>query len=425
MTSSVRTVTACVSLTAGSGPYRLDAERIAAVVAVAAHGLQLVADALAEIDNTPQTLRMALPKFHTWCTTGMEMADVEFRKTLLNSLDQAATQHNIQRIALGTIDNVTADTIKTLVPSLIQASPRFSVAVETPADNSDIATALAEAVITVSKTTDKGLGNFRLCGSSCVKGGLPFFPGAVAPPPPPRSDPSEDDAIIIGFALGLENGGLLYHAINTSTGQVAEIGTAIIQTFTPYVQKLEDAMRNALAQLILSPGPTSALSPAKVTYRFLGIDTSANPGLQPEESVAAAVELVKEVQYFGGPGTIAAASAITRALQALPVPMVGYCGLMLPVCEDARLAELCAEKSLSISHLLSISSVCGVGVDTVPVAGDVSVAKVAGIILDVAALAHRWNKPLTCRLFPVPSLNAGNMTDFQDDNLVDTKVLEV
>ena len=43
----------------------------------------------------------------------------------------------------------------------------------------------------------------------------------------------------------------------------------------------------------------------------------------------------------------------------------------------------------------------GLGLDTVPVPGDVPPAKLTSLLLDVAALAFRLNKPLTARLFPV------------------------
>jgi uncharacterized protein len=146
--------------------------------------------------------------------------------------------------------------------------------------------------------------------------------------------------------------------------------------------------------------------------------------------VAAAMEGLAEVHRFGGPGTIAAAAAITCALQSLPgIQLTGYCGLMLPVCEDRRLAELAAaplgdqgDRPLSIADLLSISSVCGVGVDTVPLAGDVSEGRLVSLLLDVAGLAARWNKPLSCRVLPFEGKQAGDMTDFESPFMVNTKV---
>ena len=75
--------------------------------------------------------------------------------------------------------------------------------------------------------------------------------------------------------------------------------------------------------------------------------------------------------------------------------------------------------------LLSYSAVCGLGLDTVPIPGNVPKAKLQALLLDVAALAFRLNKPLTARLFPVPGKAAGEMTSFDNPHLVNTRVFEV
>ena len=106
--------------------------------------------------------------------------------------------------------------------------------------------------------------------------------------------------------------------------------------------------------------------------------------------------------------------------------LCGYSGLMLPPCEDAGLAARAAEaKTYRVHDLLSYSAVCGLGLDTVPVPGDVTEAKLAALLLDVAALAFRLNKPLTARVFPVPGKAAGEMTSFANPFLCDTRVFEV
>jgi uncharacterized protein (UPF0210 family) len=168
----------------------------------------------------------------------------------------------------------------------------------------------------------------------------------------------------------------------------------------------------------------------KHSATYLGIDTSLNPSLDEDGSVAAAIEKLEEVTVFGGPGTLGAAAEITRALQSLPedIPLTGYCGLMLPVCEDTRLAQLASatkhsnDRVLRITDILSISSVCGVGIDTVPVPGDCSKEELASLILDVAGIAGRWDKSLSCRVFPVPGKTAGDMTDFDSPYMINSSV---
>ena len=141
---------------------------------------------------------------------------------------------------------------------------------------------------------------------------------------------------------------------------------------------------------------------------------------------------------------------------------MGYSGLMLPPLEDATLARrqmLCdneeeeeqeeqdegqesakkraktttaeekkkgtKKRAYGVTDLLAFSAVCGVGLDTVPIPGDTSHAAVAATLLDTAALAARWNKPLSARLFPVPGLQAGDLTSFESPFLINTRVFDV
>jgi uncharacterized protein (UPF0210 family) len=119
-------------------------------------------------------------------------------------------------------------------------------------------------------------------------------------------------------------------------------------------------------------------------------------------------------------GTMTAALAVTTAVKAVKVNQVGYSGLMLPVMEDKRLAQRWAENTYEIDSLLAYSSVCGTGLDTVPLPGDVSEERLVKIFSDVAALAWKWHKPLTARLQPVTNKRAGEKTDFDSQYLFNT-----
>lgn len=133
---------------------------------------------------------------------------------------------------------------------------------------------------------------------------------------------------------------------------------------------------------------------------------------------------------FGDSGTLALSSLVTSAIKGLSrtrdgVMTTGYTGLMLPPCEDVGLARRAGEMSYSIHDLLMYSAVCGIGLDTVPIAGDTPKAKLAALLLDVAALAFRLQKPLTARLFPVPGKHAGEQTTFKNPILCNTRIFEV
>jgi uncharacterized protein (UPF0210 family) len=88
---------------------------------------------------------------------------------------------------------------------------------------------------------------------------------------------------------------------------------------------------------------------------------------------------------------------------------------MLPLLEDQLLAERAADGLITIETLLLLSTVCGLGLDTIPLPGDVSLRQLERLILDMAAIAVRFDKPLTARLLPVPGKEAGDLTDWSSN----------
>src|SRR5437588_5485930 len=115
---------------------------------------------------------------------------------------------------------------------------------------------------------------------------------------------------------------------------------------------------------------------------------------------------------------------VTRAIRRTRVRRCGFSGLMLPLLEDSVLARRAAERSISVHELLLYSAVCGTGLDTVPLPGDISEAELAGIYLDVAALSVALDgKPLTARVMPVPDAVAGDPTHFEFEYFANSRVL--
>lgn len=95
---------------------------------------------------------------------------------------------------------------------------------------------------------------------------------------------------------------------------------------------------------------------------------------------------------------------------------------MLPILEDTRLAERWSEGRITIDSLLSYSAVCGTGLDTVPLPGDISPEQLSLIIGDMASLAVKWHKPLSARLFPVAGKGPGDMTELTGSALVNATI---
>ena len=102
----------------------------------------------------------------------------------------------------------------------------------------------------------------------------------------------------------------------------------------------------------------------------------------------------------------------------------GYAGLMLPVLEDTVLARRAGEKRYGVSDVLLYSSICGTGLDVIPLPGDTPLDVISAIVGDVAALSARLTKPLSARLCLVPGKRAGDDASFDNPNLVDCKVME-
>jgi uncharacterized protein (UPF0210 family) len=159
-------------------------------------------------------------------------------------------------------------------------------------------------------------------------------------------------------------------------------------------------------------------------FLFRGIDLSPAPGPTPDMSIAYALERLG-LGYFGEPGTLAAAGLLTAALKETTLHTCGYCGLMLPVLEDVGLAERNSQGLLRLSNLLAYSAVCGTGLDTIPLPGNTDERRLATLLLDVATLGWKLDKPLSARLFPIPGKQAGDWTNFDFGYFVNTKVMAV
>ncbi len=155
---------------------------------------------------------------------------------------------------------------------------------------------------------------------------------------------------------------------------------------------------------------------------FGGIDFSLAPFPEVDRSLGTALEALG-VKAVGGHGSLFAAAFIAECVNRARFPRCGFSGLMFPVLEDAALARRVAEGHLTINDLLLFSAVCGAGLDTVPLPGDVGTEELAGILLDLAALAVRLDKPLTARLMPLPGLEAGDHVTFDFPYFADTRVM--
>lgn len=271
----------------------------------------------------------------------------------------------------------------------------FSVSVASPERGVHRQTArtAAETIVAISKTSPGGEGNFRFTAAANCLAGTPFFPVAYHQGP-------------AAFSVGVESAGLLQEAFEKSR----DIDDAKIKL-------------KALLEFELGPVEQLAMRLARTERRdYLGIDTSPAPGI--DRSIGAAIEALTHAP-FGSASTLAACAAITDVLKSLKIKTCGYSGLMLPVLEDPVLAIRAAEGRYTVRELLLYSSVCGTGLDVVPLGGETNANELAALIRDVAALSTKLHKPLSARLFLIPGKKAGDRAEFSNPFLTSSVVMKL
>ena len=159
-------------------------------------------------------------------------------------------------------------------------------------------------------------------------------------------------------------------------------------------------------------------------FSFGGIDFSLAPFPQTDLSIGTALESLG-VKLLGDHGSVAAAAFLADTIDRADFPRTGFSGLFLPMMEDAVLAERATEGTLGVKDLLLYSAVCGTGLDTLPLPGDISPNQISAILFDLAALSTRLNKPLTARLMPIPGKKAGDSTNFDFPYFANSKILDI
>ena len=250
----------------------------------------------------------------------------------------------------------------------------------------------AELVKYVAEHSPHAQGTFNFAATAMLKPLGPFYPGAY------HTGAGKQ------FAIGFEGAGVVEEVFARDKGD-AEAATAdLTRELTKHATVAERIGNNVAAE---------------TGWTFAGVDPTPAP--LGDVSIGRAIESFTGAK-FGSSGTLTAARIITAAVKAVPVKQTGYSGLMVPVMEDKLLAQRWAESTYNIDSLLAYSAVCGTGLDTVPLPGDISLEQMQRIYGDVASLAFKWNKPLSARLQPVPGRKAGEMTEYKDPYLFNTTI---
>lgn len=256
----------------------------------------------------------------------------------------------------------------------------------------------ARIIQRLARETEEGAGNFRFAMLARVAPGTPFFPAAY------------HTGTTTEFALGLQGASLIVDTLREHQETPSKaLNLAQVTSWLYNALAVHTAAYEAIARTIAQE--------EGLVYR--GIDYSPAP--LGHDSIVTALELCG-YGPIGSSGTLAVVAALTAALKSLAGSAPGYNGVMLPVLEDAVLGQRWAEGLVSIQQLLLYSSVCGTGLDTIPLAGDTPDEAIAHLLLDVATLALRLCKPLSARLFPVNGKRDGEYTNFTSPYLTNTIV---
>ena len=292
---------------------------------------------------------------------------------MVHDADDPATMHLLER-ALSTLPNIEASAIIADEAGIHWKAIRRT----------------AELVKYVSVHSPHSKGTFNFTATAMLKPFAPFFPGS-------------------------------YH---TGAGRQFTIGFEGANVVRDIFAKDKGNAEAALADLTVALTKHASVAAAvgkkvavETGWAYLGVDPTPAP--LGDVSIGGAIEAFTGAK-FGSSGTLTAASIITAAVKAVPEKQVGYSGLMVPVMEDKILAQRWAETTYNIDSLLAYSAVCGTGLDTIPLPGNISSKQMERIFGDVASLATKWNKPLSARLQPIQDKKPGDQTDFQDPFLFNT-----
>jgi uncharacterized protein (UPF0210 family) len=252
----------------------------------------------------------------------------------------------------------------------------------------------AEAIVRNATVSEDGFTNLRFAALANVPAGTPFFPAAYHQGGSPA------------FALATEAAEVAVDALrdipSLSTGR---------RRLVSMVEAHATAMARTVEPIALDH-----------EFRFLGVDFSLAPFPDHLRSVGTALESLG-LTAFGRPGSVAAAGFLADCLDRAQFKRTGFCGLFLPVLEDEVLAKRAAAGEISLTDLLLYATMCGTGLDTIPLPGDTEAEAVAPLLFDLAALALRHDKPLTARLMPLPGKEVGDEVHFDFPYFADSAVM--
>ncbi len=283
------------------------------------------------------------------------------------------------------------------VPLFIKNNSNFftSLPVASTKDGVNISALKSGAKIIKNLSEPAPFNNLKFCVSANVNPNFPFFPAAY--------HVSEKPA----FSLALEMADEVINVIEES-------------------KSLKDTQNNLLAKFneiydVLTK--ISEKAGRKFDIKFKGIDFSPAPFPEVDKSIGTAIEKLG-FDYFGSNGTLTGVALINNSIPIDKEKVIGFSGFMQPVLEDFILSKRLSENKYNLDSLLLYSTMCGTGLDVVPLPGDITERELFYILLDLCTLSVRLNKPLTARLMPIPGKTSGDDVKFDFEYFAPSKIIE-
>jgi uncharacterized protein (UPF0210 family) len=282
------------------------------------------------------------------------------------------------------------------VPKFIQNKRNFftSLSVASTGKGINLAALKSGAKIIKNLSDPDPFNNLQFCISCNIRPNTPFFPAAY--------HLSEKPA----FSLALEMADEVINVIEES-------------------DSLKDAQLNLLAKFNeIYDNLTKIAEKAARNFDidFKGIDFTPAPYPKIEKSIGTAIEKLG-IDYFGANGTLTAVALIKNSIPVDKEKVVGFSGFMQPVLEDFILSKRLSENRFNLDSLILYSTMCGAGLDVVPLPGDITERELFYILLDICTISVILNKPLTCRLMPIPGKNSGDDVEFDFEYFAPTKII--
>ncbi len=283
------------------------------------------------------------------------------------------------------------------IPQFIQNKRNFFTSLPVAsADKGINLTALKSGAKAIKNLSDPDpFNNLQFCISANVKPNTPFFPAAYHLSEKP------------GFSLALEMADEVINVIEES-------------------DSLKDAQLNLLAkfnEIYDNLTKIAEKAAREFDIEFKGIDLTPAPYPIANKSIGTAIEKLG-IEYFGANGTLTAVALIKNSIPVNKEKAIGFSGFMQPVLEDFILSKRLSENKFNLDSLILYSTMCGAGLDVVPLPGDITEKELFYILLDICTISVTLNKPLTCRLMPIPGKSAGDDVEFDFEYFAPTKIID-